>query len=338
MRGVPPVGRPRVMRWAAGPTAAASVAGAARRRSAGQVEQMGHVGIGLGSAARRWLPRVGVLGALVVGLLRAVPAGAVPPGQQLAGSDATVVADEDLNVRAGPGLDQPVIATIPPGSHVTIVSGPVAGDGDGTWTWCEHTGWGGQGWSVCQALHLPGEEASVSPAAPAATAPARTTASSTGPASSASAAAASVPSTPPTPTRVPPTPPPMTPVRLPAPGGSAATAPTPAARTGAAGATSPRTGAAATAPSGAAPGGTVNTATGAAVQSGATVNTATGAAVQSGSTGARPAASGAAAIPPPPPGLIPAAPATGGAGSAAVPSPTPLVPTAPAGAGAAPTR
>src|SRR5579883_834191 len=262
MRGVPPVGRPRVMRWAAGPTAAASVAGAARRRSAGQVEQMGHVGIGLGSAARRWLPRVGVLGALVVGLLRAVPAGAVPPGQQLAGSDATVVADEDLNVRAGPGLDQPVIATIPPGSHVTIVSGPVAGDGDGTWTWCEHTGWGGQGWSVCQALHLPGEEASVSPAAPAATAPARTTASSTGPASSASAAAASVPSTP----------------------------PTPAARTGAAGATSPRTGAAATAPSGAAPGGTVNTATGAAVQSGATVNTATGAAVQSGSTGARPAA------------------------------------------------
>src|SRR3954470_10477805 len=115
--------------------------------------------------ARRWLRRAPVLLALIVGLVWVGPASAVPPGQ-LAGAEATVVADENLNVRASPGLEEPVVATIPPGSHVTIVSGPVAGDG--TWTWCEHTGWGGQGWSVCQALHLPGEDYSVSPVAPVA--------------------------------------------------------------------------------------------------------------------------------------------------------------------------
>jgi uncharacterized protein YraI len=295
--------------------------------------------------ASRWLTRGLALIALALGLGWVGPVGAVPPGQ-LAGTEATIVADENLNVRAGPGLDQPVVATIPPGSHVTIVSGPVAGDG--TWTWCEHTGWGGQGWSVCQALHVPVEDASVSPAAPATQAPARTTA----PAATGGQTAANVPSTPPTPTRVPPTPPPMTPVALPAPRNATAAGPTPAAATrGAAGsgaATSPNPGAVN-------PGGTVNTATGAAMPSGGTVNTGTGAAVPSSGTvntatgaaipsngtvntgtgaampsgaGRVPAATGASAIPPPPPGLVPSPPASA-AGSATVvgsgAGPTPIV-------------
>src|SRR2546423_1787446 len=66
--------------------------------------------------ASRLLTRVPVLVALALGLLWVGPAGAVPP-TQLAGTEATVVADENLNVRAGPGLEQPVGATIPPGGR-----------------------------------------------------------------------------------------------------------------------------------------------------------------------------------------------------------------------------
>src|SRR5215210_6226022 len=110
----------------------------------------------------RWLTRVAVLAALAISLPGVRPAGA-GPSAQLAGQEATVVADENLNVRAGPGLDQPVISRVPPGSVVTLVSGPLPGDG--TWTWCEHTGWGGQGWSVCQALHT-AQDVSAGVAAP----------------------------------------------------------------------------------------------------------------------------------------------------------------------------
>src|SRR5688572_17965405 len=71
------------------------------------------------------------------------------PETQGSGIEATVVADQDLNVRAGPGLDQPIVGTVRPGAQLTVVAGPVVGEG---WTWCQHTGLGSAGWSVCEAL------------------------------------------------------------------------------------------------------------------------------------------------------------------------------------------
>jgi hypothetical protein len=152
--------------------------------------------------------------AAVVLFLALVPisqAGARPLPQP-GGVEATVVGDEELNVRAGPGLTQPVLRTLRPGDRVTIVGGPLAGDG---WTWCEHTGSGGQGWSVCVALATARELAAAGPA-PAASVPERPPAPAEQPAAAA-----------PTPTRAPPPPPPQTPVRLPPPEGTEDDAPAP---------------------------------------------------------------------------------------------------------------
>src|SRR5690349_9351511 len=120
MMGAAPMGWPRRTMGATGRDGRAGAAGRPRRLPAEQVEQMRHQGIVPNSWGNRWARRAPVLVALLVGLAWVGPASAVPSGQ-LAGSDATVVADEDLNVRASPGLEEPVIATIPPGSHVTIV-------------------------------------------------------------------------------------------------------------------------------------------------------------------------------------------------------------------------
>lgn len=149
---------------------------------------------------------------LAVPLLGVAPVGAVPAAQT-GGVEATVVADQELNVRAGPGLGEPVIGTLAPGARVIIVAGPVPGDG---WTWCQHTGGAHAGWSVCVALATAQElqnlaGAPPTPAAQAAGAPPRP--APTG----ASAAATPVPTAAPRPTRTPPPPPPLTPVRLPPP-------------------------------------------------------------------------------------------------------------------------
>jgi uncharacterized protein YgiM (DUF1202 family) len=54
-----------------------------------------------------------------------VPAGGgIGPGKQ-----ATVVDTEALNLRSGPGLNCPVLTTIPEGATVTVVSGPTSADG-----------------------------------------------------------------------------------------------------------------------------------------------------------------------------------------------------------------
>src|SRR5262249_56985473 len=74
------------------------------------------------------------------------------PSLQADGFDAMVVGDQDLNVRAGPGLDQPILGSLPLGTRVTVVGGPVPGDG---WTWCQHASAMGRGWSVCVALATP---------------------------------------------------------------------------------------------------------------------------------------------------------------------------------------
>lgn len=157
---------------------------------------------------------------LAVPLLGVAPVGAVPAAQS--GVEATVVADQPLNVRAGPGLDEPVLGTLAPGARVTIVAGPVPGEG---WTWCQHTGAAPAGWSVCEALataqelqHLAG--APPSPAAQGGGAPTRPAPSG------ASAAATPAPTAAPRPTRPPPPPPPLTPVRLPPPQRATAGAPT----------------------------------------------------------------------------------------------------------------
>src|SRR4051812_37036330 len=77
-------------------------------------------------------------GLLALALVPILPTAAAPHAQS--GTEAVIVADEDLNVRAGPGLDSPVITTLLPGSRVIILGGYIPDDG---WTWCEHTGWGG---------------------------------------------------------------------------------------------------------------------------------------------------------------------------------------------------
>ncbi|HZU06005.1 MAG TPA: SH3 domain-containing protein [Chloroflexota bacterium] len=153
---------------------------------------------------------------LAAALLPAARAGA-GPGAQPAGIEATVVSDQELNVRAGPGLAQPVLTTLRPGARVLIVRGPIPADG---WTWCEHTGWGGQGWSVCEALATAQELRGLLAEAPATPPGAEPT------------PPPATPTPPRTPTPVvvrPPPLPPMTPVRLPPPRRAVAGTPGPAA-------------------------------------------------------------------------------------------------------------
>ncbi|MBX5489543.1 MAG: SH3 domain-containing protein [Chloroflexi bacterium] len=130
---------------------------------------------------------------------------AASPAQQLPtlppGGIEAVSGELELNVRAGPGLDQPVIGTLPPGVAVTVVGGPVLADG---WVWCEHQSAAGRGWSVC--LGLEGAQY-LSAGIPA---PTTTRAVAAAPAGGAAR-----------PTQGPPPPPAMTPVRLPLPGTAA---------------------------------------------------------------------------------------------------------------------
>ncbi|HLI28262.1 MAG TPA: SH3 domain-containing protein [Chloroflexota bacterium] len=133
---------------------------------------------------------------------------AAPTAQQLPtlppGGIEAVSGDLELNVRAGPGLDQPIIGTLPPGVPVRVVGGPVLADG---WVWCEHESAAGRGWSVCLGLEGAQYLSAGYPAPASAAAAAPTTA--------ASAAAAGAVARP---TQSPPPPPVMTPVRLPLPG------------------------------------------------------------------------------------------------------------------------
>jgi len=154
--------------------------------------------------------------ALLVGAF--LPAGlarAVPPAQ-LTDQPAIVNGDEDLNVRAGPGLDEPIVGSLAPGTEIVILSGPVAADG---WNWCQHNK---GGWSVCEPLVTPqgvsvlyaaggggGAPAASAAAAPAPAAPAAP------PAAAAQPTAAATPNPPPRPQ-----PPVQTAVSLPLPGGT----------------------------------------------------------------------------------------------------------------------
>jgi hypothetical protein len=129
--------------------------------------------------------------------------------------EGVVVGDEELNVRAGPGLGQPIIGTLRPGMSLLIVEGPLPADG---WTWCHHTGPTGEGWSVCEALRTARELGAIPGSGAGAAAPA-----AAGPAAAAPAGAAPVaapPAAPPVTVRPPPSPPPQAPVRLPPPAGS----------------------------------------------------------------------------------------------------------------------
>jgi uncharacterized protein YraI len=150
------------------------------------------------------------IGAVAATTLLAVAAArglAAPTGQQLPtlppGGIEAVSGELELNVRAGPGLGQPIIGTLPPGVPVRVVGGPVLADG---WVWCEHESAAGRGWSVCLGLEGAQYLAAGYPA-PA----------SASPASAAQPASAAAP-----PTQGPPPPPAMTPVRLPLPGSASA--------------------------------------------------------------------------------------------------------------------
>jgi uncharacterized protein YraI len=93
---------------------------------------------------RRWSALLAA--ALLVGALLPVGRAAAVPSGQISNLEATVNGDQDLNVRAGPGLDEPIVGSLPAGSQITILSGPVAEDG---WNWCQHDH---GGWSVCEPL------------------------------------------------------------------------------------------------------------------------------------------------------------------------------------------
>ncbi len=245
------------------------------------------------AAQQRW--SVLLAAALLVGILLPVGRAAAVPSGQISNLEATVNGDQDLNVRAGPGLDEPIVGSLPAGSQITILSGPVAADG---WNWCQHDH---GGWSVCEPLitlqgvsvmYAGGGGGGAAPAsgpapaaAPAAPAPA------TQPAASAvSATSANAPPRP--------QPPVQTAVSLPLPGGTplipsptirvAATPTTAAAR--------PATGSPTVlVPGGVAPG---------------TLTPVSG-------------------IPQPPPGLVPQPPS--GVGAVGTPTPTPLVRVTPPG-------
>jgi hypothetical protein len=149
-------------------------------------------------------------GCLAAGTLLAARPAVADPSNQTASIEA-VNGDQDLNVRAAPGLAQPIVGTLPPNASVTVIGGPVTADG---WVWCELTSSVARGWSVCLALIGAQHLAAGQPA----------------PAGGTSAGAA-----PPAATMAPPPPPPLTPVRLPLPQG----AQTPGGPSGEAGAPAP---------------------------------------------------------------------------------------------------
>jgi hypothetical protein len=166
------------------------------------------------AAGRRASSLLG-LSLILAALLLPVGRAGAGPAAQLSNVEAIVNGDDELNVRAGPGLDAPIVGTLLPGAHITVTAGPVQADG---WNWCQHTS---GGWSVCEPLInlqgtsiLVGVAAGPAPAsASASVAAAPAAAPPSAPAAPASTTASSAPSRP--------APPVQTSVSLPLPGGTA---------------------------------------------------------------------------------------------------------------------